>query len=234
MVIHPDKTKSMIIGTRQRKQLTKPTLNLTLDTSNIEQVKEHKMLGVVIDSELTWNQHLELTIKKLSRNVFLLTKLKKYVQYRHLRMFFNAQVMSHLNYASTLWDGCSQLIFKKINSIHRRAVKKITNNQTLNTDQKLQTLTILPLKKQLEFNKLLLIHKIYNEKTPSYLYNTITKASCRYYSKNLIIPKPKLDLYKTSLSFSGATLWNELPNSLKSITSINSFKRKLLNLMNNK
>ena len=227
MVIHPEKTKSMIIATRQRQQLTKPALNLTLGTSNIEQVREHKMLGVILDTELTWNQQLEFTIKKLSRNVFLLTKLKQYVQYRHLKMFFNAQIMSYLNYASTLWDGCSQLIFKKINSIHRRAVKKLIDNQTLDTDQKLKKLTILPLKKQLEFNKLLLIYKIYNEETPPYLYNIITKAPRRYNSKNLIVPKPKLDLFKTSLAFSGSTLWNKLPNDMKSISSLNSFKRKL-------
>ena len=141
--------------------------------------------------------------------------------------------MPYLNYASTLWDGCSQFIFKKINSIHRRAIKKLNNNQTLTTDQKLRTLAILPLKKQLEFNKLVLIHKIYNEKTPPYLNNIITKASCRYNSKNLLIPKSKLDLFKTSLSFSGPTLWNKLPDSMKSTTSLNSFKRKLHNLMIN-
>ena len=64
MVIHPDKTKSMIIAPRQKLQLTKPKLNLTLGTSIIEEVKEHKMLGLIVDNNLTWNKHIENMIKK--------------------------------------------------------------------------------------------------------------------------------------------------------------------------
>merc|ERR1712074_218244 len=153
MVIHPDKTKSMIIAPRQKQQLHKPTLNLTIGSSHIEQVKEHKLLGVFIDTHLTWNKHIETMIKKLSRHIFLLYKLRQFVQQKHLLLFFNAHIMSHLNYASTIWDGCSQDTFKKINSIHRRAVKQINCSQSTSTDEKLKKLNILPLKKQLDLSK---------------------------------------------------------------------------------
>merc|ERR1711860_237304 len=89
-------------------------------------------------------------IKKLSRNIFLLYKLRQFVQQKHLLLFFNAHIMSHLNYASTIWDGCSQDTFKKLNSIHRRAVKQINCSQATSTDEKLKKLNILPLKKQLD------------------------------------------------------------------------------------
>ena len=135
--------------------------------------------------------------------------------------------MSHLTYASTVWDGCSENTFKQLNSIHRRAVKHLTNNHTLSTDDKLKAMKILPLKKHLEFKKIAMIHKIYNDQTPEYLSNFITKATDRYSSMNLIVPKPKLDLYKTSLSFSGSNLWNNILDRLKSKTSFNSFKREL-------
>ena len=90
MVIHPDKTKSMIIAPRQKLQIYKPKLNLTLGTSKIEEVKEHKMLGVTIDTGLTWNKHIENLIKRLAKNTYLLCKLKNYVKNTHLLMFFNA------------------------------------------------------------------------------------------------------------------------------------------------
>ena len=192
MVIHPDKTKSMIIAPRQKQQLHKPTLNLTLGTSNIEQVNEHKLLGVTIDTHLTWNRHIEILMKKLSRNIFLLYKLRQYAQQKHLLLFFNAHIMSHINYASTIWDGCSQDTFKKLNALHRRAVKQINCNQTTTTDEKLKILNILPLKKQLDLNKIALIHKIYNNKAPSYLTSLITKASNRYNSKKASYTQTKL------------------------------------------
>ena len=227
MVIHPEKTKSMIITTRQKLQITDTTLTLQLGETKIEQVKEHKILGVVIDTELSWNKHVEYIIKKLSTNVFLLSKLKHFIKPKYLKLFFDAHIMSYLTYSSTVWDGCSENIFKQLNSIHRRAVKHLTNNQSLNTDEKLKALNILPLRKHLELKKLLMIHKIYYNQAPHYLTNIITKASTRYYSKNVIIPKTNMDLYKSSLSFSGAILWNRLPNKIKTITSFNSFKIKL-------
>ena len=227
MIIHPDKTKSMIIAPRQKQQLHKPVLSLTLGKSNIEQVKEHKLLGVTIDSGLSWNKHIEIMIKKLSRNIFLLYKLRQFVEQKHLHLFFNAQIMSHLNYASTIWDGCSQDTFKKLNALHRRAVKQINSCQTTATDEKLRSLNILPLRKQLDLNKTTLIHKIYNNETPAYLTDIITKAPSRYNSKKLIVPQPKLDLYKTSLSFSGSVLWNSLPNDFRLGLSHSTFKKKL-------
>ena len=227
MVIHPDKTKCMIIAPRQKQQLHKPVLSLTLGNKNIEQVNEHKLLGVTIDTCLTWNKHIEIMMKKLSRNIFLLYKLRQFVQQKHLHLFFNAHIMSHVNYASTIWDGCSQDTFKKLNALRRRAVKQINSCQITATDKKLKKLNILPLKKQLDLNKIILIHKIYNNRTPTYLNEIITKASSRYNSKKLIVPHPKLDLFKTSLSFSGSILWNSLPNDLKCITSVKSFKKKM-------
>ena len=91
---------------------------------------------------------------------------------------------------------------------------------------------ILPLKKQYEYNKTVLMHKMYYKLTPPYLYNLIRKAPGRYNSKNIILPLPRIDLYKNSLSFSGAALWNALPNELKNISSPNSFKKKLLSHYN--
>ena len=75
MVLHPDKTKSMLITTRQKHQLTKLTLNLTLGDNTIEQVKQHKMLGLWLDSELNWHHHINTLLKRLSKNIFLLSQL---------------------------------------------------------------------------------------------------------------------------------------------------------------
>ena len=97
MVIHPDKTKSMVITSRQKHQLTKPKLDLFIGDISVEQVKSHKMLGICLDSELNWQTQIHNLTKRLSKNVFLLTKLKKYVNTKHLKLFFDAHILSHLN-----------------------------------------------------------------------------------------------------------------------------------------
>ena len=57
MVIHPHKTKSMVLTTRQKHQSRPLTLNLTLGKSPVQQVREHRVLGVITDEELKWQSH---------------------------------------------------------------------------------------------------------------------------------------------------------------------------------
>ena len=59
MVIHPDKTKCMVVTTRQKHHIQELNLQIKLGTTTIEQVKCHKMLGVLIDHELNWNTILD-------------------------------------------------------------------------------------------------------------------------------------------------------------------------------
>ena len=59
MVIHLHKTKCMILTTRQKHQRRPLTLNLTLGKSPVQQVREHRILGIIIDEELKWQSHID-------------------------------------------------------------------------------------------------------------------------------------------------------------------------------
>ena len=58
MVVHPGKTKSIVLASRQKLQLKPLMLNLNLGTyfNTIEQGREHSVLGVTTDEELKWQQ----------------------------------------------------------------------------------------------------------------------------------------------------------------------------------
>ena len=227
MSIHPDKTKSMVITTRQKHQREPLLLTLSLGTTKIEQVNKHKVLGLTLDSELCWRAHTESLCKRLSKNVHLLSRLNKFASKPALKLFFEAQINSLINYASTLWDNCAGEYLKKINSMHRRAVKNIIPNKGISTDAKFVSLNILPLSKHLMYNKAIVVHKIIHDKAPPYLTPLLKKASTRYGSTNLILPLPRIDICKSSLAYSGSLIWNTLPDDIKNINSISKFKKHL-------
>ena len=95
-------------------------------------------------------------------------------------------------------------------------------------------MNILQLSEHLKFNKATIIHKVYYEKSPEYLNKLITKAPNRYGSKNLVPPLPRIDLFKSSLSFSGSAIWNDLPSNLKENMSTDTFKHNLYQYLINK
>ena len=229
MVINPSKTEAMVITTRQKHQLRPLLLNITVNDIPVKEVNKHRLLGVVIDKSLSWQNHIEMTCKTLSRHLYVLSQLKHITDENTRRIFYEAHIKSHIDYASTLWDGLSDNIFKKLSSLYRRAAKLINPDITLNTDQKLKSLDMLPLKDHLLFNKSTFMYKFYSGSLPPYLDDVLPKINQSKYANSrctVTVPKPRIDMYKTSLCYSGGVLWNSLPTEIKHARSLATFKTR--------
>jgi retron-type reverse transcriptase len=227
MVLHPGKTKSMAIATRQKHQIQPLTLNLYSNSCMIEQVNEHKVLGITFDQTLSWKSHIDSLCKRLAQNLFLLGQLKFFLNSHALKTFFHAHIMCHINYASTIWSGASNNNLTKLNSLHRRAVKLISDTPLVSTDQKLKNLKILPLNKQFDFNTAVLMFKVKNNMAPPYLQSLLTPSTDRYGSDRYLCPKTRVDIFKSSFAFSGPFIWNTIPICIKSVNSLQTFKSSL-------
>jgi hypothetical protein len=228
MVLNPEKTKSMVVATRQKHQRQQLVLNLNINSVPVEQVQEHKVLGVILDNELNWHSHINYINKRLSKNLYLLYQLKQYdVGLEARTSFFYAHVQSHVNYASNIWCGASANYVKLMNSLYRRAAKLILPNPLLSTEEKQKELGILSLDKQFFYNTALLMFKVRSNIAPPYLSEFLTPPSSRYGSENYILPLPRVDIFKTSFSFSGPSTWNSLPAYISQCPTLNTFKKCL-------
>ena len=147
-------------------------------------------------------------------------------------MFYHAHVLSHINYASSIWDGAAEVHMKKIDSLHRRAAKIIGRGLHISTEDKQKHLNMLPLRKQLSFNKAVAMFKVFHGKAPSYLLSSFKKASSDRF-KNFIPPLPRINLVQNSFSFSGSKTWNALSSKIKNCRSLKSFKNNLMEYLLN-
>ena len=99
-----------------------------------------------------------------------------------LMMFLNAHFMSHINFASIIWDSSSKVCLNKINSLHQRTAKSIAKGHQISIDSKLKLLKILPLEKQLQFNKAIVMYKVHHNDVQGYIYSLFQKAPERHLS----------------------------------------------------
>jgi len=233
MVLNPKKSESMLIATRQKLQLLSSPLIISLNSTPIKQVCQHKLLGIVIDDRLEWHAHVDNICKKLSKNLHLLSRLSHFTDVHSRQLFYYSHIQSHLGYASTVWDGCSDACIKRLNSLHRRSVKLITGKSNDSTEQRMKTLHILPLRKQFLYNKGIMMYKICHAQTPSYLSDLFSSTHSPYISsrRNLSTPRPRLDIFKNSLSYAGAKYWNTLPLHITETPSLRTFKTRLFNYL---
>ena len=78
-------------------------------------------------------------------------------------------------------------------------------------------------------NKAHFEHKFVSGRAPIYLSTkSLINQSSRNLSRKLNVPIPRLDLFKSSLVYSGPALWNSLPSSLRLPVSPAVFEKCLM------
>ena len=89
MLLNPEKTKSMAVATRQKHQRGIPPLRLMLNSQVIEQVSEHRHLGVILDDQLKWQAHINSITNAVAKNVYLLSRLRHFCNSEACNTFFS-------------------------------------------------------------------------------------------------------------------------------------------------
>ena len=115
MLLNTEKTKAMLITTSQKcLHLHNDILHLTYNNDVLNSVENEKVLGVRIDNNLTWSIHINFIAKKISSNLWLLSKLKDYLSTEHRVQFYKTYIQPHIDYCSTIWGGTSQYNLNRI------------------------------------------------------------------------------------------------------------------------
>ena len=101
--------------------------------------------------------HLNNVCKLVSKTLFLLSQLRHYVNVKARKLSFSTHISSHMNYASTVLDGCSNVLFFFI-AVQQNSFLLIY--LSIPTDDKVKTLKHLPFTKQLKCNKAVTMFKV--------------------------------------------------------------------------
>ena len=103
-------------------------VNLKMEFGDSELISSNsaKFLGVWIDNNLNWNEHLKQLVLKLKRNLGLLRNSKKFLPKHGMKMLYYAQFYSHLSYGISIW-GCmiKKEQLSKISNLQKKAISLI-------------------------------------------------------------------------------------------------------------
>ena len=80
MAINIAKKKCMLITTKQRRHyLRNNQLAITLNDQQLQQVKQHKVIGVDVYENLQWHKHVTGVFKKVSKTLALFRRIKHFL-----------------------------------------------------------------------------------------------------------------------------------------------------------
>ena len=132
MLLNTDKTKAVLITTSQKRpHLHNNILHLIYKNDALNAVENETVLGVRIYNNLTWSVHINFIAKKISSNLWLLSKLKDNSSTEHRIQFYKTviYVQPHIDYCSTIWGETSPYNLKRILRLQNRSIKIILNYQ---------------------------------------------------------------------------------------------------------
>ena len=186
---------------------------------------------LISDNKFRWPLQIEHICKSMRKNnncFFLSFSIATY-RHRDQKKICNAQIKLHFDYASIMWDGCCEVHLNILNSLHRRTGKLIIPDPSLSAEQKMSTLEILNPSQQFTDNKRIFMHKVLNNNSPNYLAQLFINHESHYTNSEntFYVPRPRLDSFKTSISFAGASLWNSVLQNIKFCISLPCSKTNL-------
>ena len=117
-ILNVDKTNFMIFGTRH---INNDTLHLYHNHQAINRVTSTKVLGVVIDEKLSWNQHTNQLCNTISRNIRILRKLR-ILPRNVLQLLHHSLISSHLSYCATIWVFFSKHNLNRILLLQKKSI----------------------------------------------------------------------------------------------------------------
>ena len=228
--LNPTKTNVMLFGTRNKISNINTNFELSLNGQVINRVDAFKFLGVTVDQNLTWNQHINNLSKKCSSSIGILYKIKRYLPETALITLYNTLVTSHITYGITAWSSANVTNKTKLHILQKRELKAISNSEFRCPSNPLF----------IKFNQLKVfdlcnlyvgsfMYKYCNNLLPCTFDNIFTSNQDNHNyntrnASNFQFPKNRLEFGNKSICYQGVKTWNDIPYHIKNANSLNSFK----------
>ena len=103
MSFNPDPTKQAVEMTFSKKKISVDHPPIFFNDVTVMKVDEHKHLGVVLDSRLTFSSHIQSAINKARRGIGMLRFLSNYLLRQTLNQLYKLYVRPHLDYGDVIY-----------------------------------------------------------------------------------------------------------------------------------
>ena len=225
LIAHPQKTVYMIFFANKNT----PSLNLYLNGHKLDQVghtcttKTTKFLGIHIDSNLTWEHHIEKVAAKMRSIIHLLSTVKKTFPIRLKIMLYKSLLLPHVNYCLPIYGKGKG--YNKIATYMKWGLRTCANlRYNAHTNDTFRFFHILKYEDMYELQILLLAYKFINGLLPTSYDDILTFHKEKNRKSNIfetIMPNHKTKTFITEIL---PKIWNDSNRTLTN--SLSSFKLK--------
>ena len=97
-----------------------------MNDAPLENVSEHKHLGITLSSNAKWSSHIQDIYSKACRRLNTMRNLKYNIDGQSLERLYIAFIRPILEYGNIIWDNCTQEESDLIESVQQAAARIVT------------------------------------------------------------------------------------------------------------
>ncbi len=123
------------------KQVT-DSLKYSLSSTNLKSISQEKDIGVIIDENLKFDNHISEKVKKASQMFALLRRSFNFMTDELFLPLYKSLVRVHLDFASTVWAPYKIKHVEQLESVQRRITKQLPGMKDLPYPERLRRLKL--------------------------------------------------------------------------------------------
>ena len=197
-------------------------------------------LGVYLNNNLTWTEHVVEIYKKVYSSIHSLRCQERFLTASIKMQMVNSLIIPHFDYGDIVYQDLSQELAIKLQRAQNASLRFIFNLKKYDhISDAFNKLSWIKLETRRRFHILTSAFRVLRTQTPEYLFTEFVSLesvhNCNTRGKNnLLIPNHRTEMFHKSFTVTAIKFWNTLPAHIKSSISIGSFKKKCLShiLMN--
>ena len=223
--LNADKTHILTLGTRERLALIGNRVSVKMDGILLQENLEHRetLLGVVIEANLKWHGQVKTLLAKLKARLAGLAHVKHVLPYTEMKTVSEGLFGSVLGYCLPLFGGCDRGELQDLQILQNKAAQLVTRSPPRSPRNLMfERLGWLTVPQLVQYHTLLAVYRVRITGEPEYL----ARSLCNDNRIGHIVIKPtRLTLLQKSFKFRRACSWNNLPQSIRELPRISSFKK---------
>ena len=118
MVLNPGKNHFMLFGVIKENE----QFDLMCNSITLKHLSHEKLLGVIIDNKLSFDEHIVNICKTANKKLNALSRINHYVKRNQKEFLLLSLIISNFTYCPLIWIFCSKKATKKINAVHERSL----------------------------------------------------------------------------------------------------------------
>lgn len=224
--INPLKSKAIVIS---RNKITDPPPPLFIGTNVIEYCDETISLGLLLDSQMSWESHVNKVCCETYRGLAMLRQSAEFTPKETRNRLVQALLIPKFLYCSNIFMGCSRSSWNKIKLAFNACIRYIFNRRKFESISSFKdSLLGCSIEGFMHYRSCIFLFNLLRDKTPEYLYEKLSFP--RFPRYNMLNRPTSLRTIQLNTSFFafGVHLWNSLSPNLRSIKSATVFRQKCL------